>query len=105
MRLLSRGYGARAERGPGDGDQSALSVRPDRPARDSPASNLSAASLHAIPSLPRKQESKVASGTLALGARFRGHDENVGSSYVTFATEYSPHCRAAVLLGAAVEKR
>ena len=42
---------------------------------------------HAIPSFPRKRESRAVSGALALGARFRGHDEKLGSSYVHFCNE------------------
>jgi hypothetical protein len=37
---------------------------------------------------PRKRESSAVSGALALGARFRGHDENVGDSfYVNFCND------------------
>jgi hypothetical protein len=39
---------------------------------------------HAIPSFPCKRESRAVSAPLALGARFRGHDENIGISYVNF---------------------
>jgi hypothetical protein len=31
------------------------------------------------PSLPRKREPRAAFGVLALGARFRGHDETLGA--------------------------
>ena len=36
---------------------------------------------HAISSFPRKRESRAVSGALALGARFRGHDEPAGVTY------------------------
>jgi hypothetical protein len=42
---------------------------------------------HAIPSFPRKRESMAVSAPLALGARFRGHDENIEISYVDFRNE------------------
>jgi hypothetical protein len=42
---------------------------------------------HAISSFPPKQESSAVSGALALGARFRGHDENIGTSYAYFCNE------------------
>jgi hypothetical protein len=42
---------------------------------------------HAIPPFPRKRESGAVSGALALGAGFRGHDENFGSSSVHFCNE------------------
>jgi hypothetical protein len=38
-------------------------------------------------SFPRKRESRAVSGALALGARFRGHDENIGSPYAYFCNE------------------
>ena len=39
---------------------------------------------HAIASFPRKRESRAVSGALALGARFRGHDERLGVTYAYF---------------------
>ena len=46
----------------------------------------------------------AASGILVLGARFRGHDENVGSSYVNFRNRvFARHCGVEILPGAAVE--
>ena len=36
---------------------------------------------------PRKRESRAVSAPLALGARFRGHDENIATTYVNFCNE------------------
>jgi hypothetical protein len=50
---------------------------------------------HAISSFPRKRESRAMSGALALGARFRGHDERLSHVRLLLQLCTRPSCGAA----------
>ena len=59
--------------------------RPVRPVSSRSRATSRKERVPATPSLPRKQESRAASGAFGPGARLRGHDEYAGILYLTYA--------------------